>query len=85
MMWFFERSHQQVQIETRFDNATREFVVTVRWPEGREQTVRFVTPETCRTWLVQLEDSLSAQHWAPRGSPVILPHGWPDDPGHWNL
>jgi len=85
MLWFFERLKQQVQIETQFDNARREFVVIVRWPDNREETERFGTSDECRSWLVRLEETLAAQSWTPRGSPVILPHGWPDSPGRWDL
>ena len=85
MLWFFERSQQQVQVEARYYNATREFVVIVRWADGRQETERFGTPDACRVWLIRLEESLAAQKWMPKGSPTILPHGWPDDPGRWNL
>jgi hypothetical protein len=85
MLWFFERSNQHVEIETRFENDTREFVVIVRWPDRREDRERFDTPDACRTWLTRLEETLAAQRWTPRGSPVVLPHGWPDSPGRWDL
>src|SRR5438093_2046012 len=80
MMWFFEREREKLQIDTLYDNAANEFVVTVGWPDGRKQTERFGSTEECRTWLLRLEQTLASQHWVLNGSPVILPHGWPDNP-----
>ena len=80
MLWFFERNKESLRLETRYDNDSKEFVVTVFWSDGRQQTERFTDVELCRTWLTGLEQSLASEHWVMSGSPVVLPHGWPDRP-----
>jgi hypothetical protein len=80
MLWFFERRREALQLETRFDNGSAEFVVIVRYPDGREQTERFSEAEACRTWLAMFERDLERQEWARKGGPVLLPDGWPDKP-----
>jgi hypothetical protein len=37
MVWLFERDEESLKLETRYDNATREYVVIVQypgWPRG---------------------------------------------------
>jgi len=77
MLWFFERDDQSLRLETRYDNDTSEFVVIVRWPDGREQTERFSELEACRAWLAAFDNALESERWTPNG-PVILPYGWPN-------
>ena len=78
MLWFFERDDELVRLETRYDNKTSEIVVTVHWPDGRDQTQRFGDEETCRDWLVVVEQSLRHARWMRNGPPIILPYGWPN-------
>ena len=77
MVWFFERSDEQIEVETRFDNATLEYVVIVRRP-NQEQVTRFSDAEGLRARLVDLTQQLEADDWLTSGPPVILPDGWPD-------
>jgi hypothetical protein len=77
MLWFFERSDQKIELETRFDNAAAEYVLIVRRPDGREQVERFADASSFRTRLVALEQGLETEHWHNTGPPVILPEGWP--------
>jgi hypothetical protein len=76
MLWFFKREDQSIRLEARYDNDTAEFVVQVRWPDGREEVERFSDLELCRTWLAGFDHAIEAERWKPNG-PVILPHGWP--------
>lgn len=78
MLWFFEKDDELVRLETRYDNDTSEIVVTVHWPDGRDQTERFTDEETCRGWLVVMEQSLRHARWMRNGPPIILPYGWPN-------
>lgn len=77
MLWFFERSDEQIEIETRFDNDALEYVVTVRWPDGRAHTERFPDAARFRTRLLALEQELQDEHWRNTGTPLFLPEGWP--------
>ena len=79
MLWFFEREDLSLRLETRYDNQTSEFIVTVQWPDGRMQTERFADLEACRGWLAVFDETIEAEQWKPKG-PVILPYGWPDKP-----
>ena len=76
MVWFFARGQSQVRLETRYDNASREYVLEVAWPDRPSETERFGDLEAFRARVVILEEQLAAEHWAQVGSPEILPHGW---------
>jgi len=78
MLWFFERNDEQVKLETRFDNDTREYLAIVRWPDGRERTERCSTAETFRERLLALERELETERWRRTGPMIVLPDGWPD-------
>jgi hypothetical protein len=77
MLWFYERDTQSIELETSYDQATREYVVLVRHPGGREEAERFADPESCRLWLVAFESRLENEQFVRRGPPVFLPYGWP--------
>ena len=78
MVWFFERRAQVLELETRYDNATSEYVLELRVPDGPPQFERFTGAAAFRARLVALEVSLSGQHWQAKGPPLILSDGWPD-------
>jgi hypothetical protein len=82
MVWLFERSDESLNLETRFDNDTAEFVAIIRYPDGHERTERFTEADEFRSWLVEFERNLETQHWMRQGGggPVFLPNGWPDKP-----
>jgi hypothetical protein len=58
MVWFFERYEESLKLETRYDNDTREYVVIVHYPDGREEGERFTDVEEYRVRLVALENHL---------------------------
>jgi hypothetical protein len=78
MLWFFERSDKQIEVETRFDNKTLEYVVIVRRPDEEEKASRFKDSESLRLGLAELTQELEADDWLTSGPPVILPDGWPN-------
>lgn len=78
MVWFFERSDNVLELETRYDNEKAEYVLEIRAQDVASQTERFTTAEAFRTRLVALESGLSGQRWRRKGPPVLLPDGWPD-------
>jgi hypothetical protein len=83
MVWFFERSARVLELETRYDNVTSEYVLELRRPGAPVQTERFTDAAAFRTRLVALERSLGDQQWRRKGPPLILPEGWPDrTPSH---
>jgi hypothetical protein len=79
MVWLFERDEESLKLETRYDNATREYVVVVQYPDGREETERFTDQEKYRLRLVALENHLETERWLRDGPPMILADGWPNN------
>ena len=77
MVWFFERGVQSVCLETRYDNDTAEYVAIATYPDGRQESERFVDADQYRLWLQAWETTLEAEHWTRRGSPIVLSDGWP--------
>jgi hypothetical protein len=76
MLWFFDRKDEYLQIETRYDQAASEYVVTVQRPDRSTTTERFADPEMFQAWLDGLEADLLAQRWVSRGEPVVVPDDW---------
>ena len=77
MVWFFERSNDKMEIETRFDNDMFEYVIVVRESDGRERTECYADSGSFRSRLVALEQELQAERWHNTGPPLFLPNGWP--------
>ncbi len=78
MLWFYEREQLQLRLETRYDNASAEYVAVLVRPDGRQETHRFQRAEAFQQWLKTLEQTLIDDRWTQKGSPEILPDGWPD-------
>jgi hypothetical protein len=78
MIWFFERTSEILELETRYDNATAEYVLEQRRPGVPPLVERFKDAASFRERLVAIETDLGGQRWAQRSSPAILSHGWPD-------
>ena len=76
MLWFFERDEERIRVETRYDEQGGTFIVTMHWPDGRDELHRFDAEEACRTWLRELEAKLRTEAWTQDGPPIILPYGW---------
>jgi hypothetical protein len=83
MLWFYTRNQQSLTLETRYDNATHEFVGIVTGLASSPITKRFSKAEAFREWIDTLERSLAEERWKADGAPHILPDGWRDKP--WSL
>jgi hypothetical protein len=79
MVWFFERADETIEIETRYDNSSKMYLLERRMAGKLIQIERFPTAAEFRQRLVALETTLSGQHWRLKGQPVILADGWPDE------
>ncbi len=77
MVWFFERSADTFELETRYDNETLEYVLECRVPGLPRKIERFPTAKAFRTRIAEIENGLSADCWRLKGDPAILPDGWP--------
>jgi hypothetical protein len=79
MVWFWTRDKDELEVETRYDNETSEFVVSVVSPKDeRRDTERFKDIEAFRARLVLLERQLEAKSWQHSGPPLFIPEGFPN-------
>jgi hypothetical protein len=76
MIWFFARGNEAVRVETRFDNASREYVLEVEWPNKPLETERFRDHAAFEARVTGIEAHLRGQLWAQVGGPEIVPDGW---------
>ena len=78
MVWFYERADEVLELETRYDNTTREYLLERRAPGAPGEIERFSNAVAFRARLQALEQRLTGQHWRPKESPPVLSDGWPD-------
>ena len=78
MIWFFTRDAEKLKAETRFDNETREYVLTLHWPDGRSQTERFPNTAAFQRRVGALKGQLEAERWQQDGPPMFVRDGWRD-------
>jgi hypothetical protein len=78
MMWFFERGNERLEIKTRYDNETSEYVLEVVEPGEARPVERFLDAKSFRIRLLEVERELDHMQWRANGSPRILADGWPD-------
>jgi hypothetical protein len=76
MIWLYQREDEVLQLETRFDNATNEFVLIQNQPDGTQVTERFRTEDEFRARLAALSAALTEQQWLQKGPPILLNDGW---------
>ena len=75
MLWYFQRGLEDLRLETRHDDATDEYLLTVHGPTG-ETVEQFTDVFSFRARLQTLEDELAADHWERLGLPVVMKDGW---------
>jgi hypothetical protein len=56
----FRTGQETVSLQTRYDNATTEYVAVVTYPDGRRETERFANADGYRLWLQKWEAGLEA-------------------------
>jgi hypothetical protein len=76
MIWLYEKDTQSLRLETRYDNRTLQYVLTIHRSEGVE-TERFEKLDDFRQRLLALEKMLTDGNWHRSGPPVLDPEGWP--------
>jgi hypothetical protein len=76
MIWFFERGDQAVTLETRFDRDGNEYVLTIKWPDARALTERYLALDEFRERLAALQHELDSDRWTQRGSPTLIATDW---------
>lgn len=76
MIWIFERDHQAVRVETRFDKDTAEYIATIVWADGKTDVERFLDHDAFQSRLVDLERTLLSDHWKQVGGPTLIRKDW---------
>ena len=76
MLWLYERGLEDLRIETSFDNATSEYVLTLSRGQQNETTERFRDSESFGTRIEVLQKELARDRWTPAGPPILLKDGW---------
>jgi len=77
MIWMFERGKDSLRLETRYDNASAEFVLIRHQLTGDPQVERFGNEMAFRRRLEVLEQQLTADRWTlQEGGPILLREGW---------
>jgi hypothetical protein len=69
MIWLFERPDEALSLETEYDNASGEYLVTLRQPDGDVIIERLPNTEALEQRLVALEEGLEADRWKRRVAP----------------
>jgi hypothetical protein len=77
MIWLYERDDKALQVETRVDQNTGEYVGILIWPDGRRETQRSPDAGSFREWLRRVQDELQRSCWALAGPPTLPAGGWP--------
>ena len=76
MIWVFERADEKLEIETVYNPDLNEYLITMKRPDGSQQTERFGHVATFRDRLERLENMLDGEHWLPNGPPAPLHEAW---------
>jgi hypothetical protein len=77
MIWQYQKDAQAIGLETRYDNRTLQYVLTVHRPEG-DEVERYEKIEDFRERLLTLERELADGDWRRSGPPILSPAGWSD-------
>jgi hypothetical protein len=75
MLWVFERDKQTLWVETRFDDATKEYMLIVRRLDGTEQVERFKDSISFQVRIDSLREQLEAERWTS-DTAISLRDGW---------
>jgi hypothetical protein len=75
MLWCYARGLDNLRIETSFDAATNEYVLTSTRGPHRESE-RFHDAEAFRVRLEALEGEIAGNDWTQVGGPIFLRDGW---------
>jgi len=75
VIWFWSRTNERLQLETRFDNDAKEYILTVRYPDDRREFERFPDMVSFRHRLNSLERQLEADNWVQVGRPSVDSEG----------
>ena len=77
MLWLYKRGLENLRVTTSFDNATKEYVLTLRRGLDDETIERFPDSETFGHRLNAIVQELANDRWTPAArGPIFLRDGW---------
>ena len=77
MLWFYQRDKELITVETRFDEATGEYLLVMQTADGETKIERFKDLRAFENRLVREEKKLASERWKQVGPPIFLRDGWP--------
>jgi hypothetical protein len=77
MLWFYRRDDELITVETRFDSATREYLLVMQTADHQQTVERFKDLAAFKERLHRAEEKLAIERWTQAGAPVVLLDGWP--------
>jgi len=77
MLWFYQRDQELITVETRFDEATGEYLLVMQTANHEQQIERFKDLQAFEKRLVIAERTLATERWKQVGPPIFLRDGWP--------
>ena len=75
MIWIYQRGADDLRIETTYDNATKEYVITINHPH-ETAVERFKSAAAFRVRLNSLEAKIQIERWHRVCDPIVLREGW---------
>lgn len=76
MIWTYTRGRDVLRLETRYDNATSEYLLVVYRQDGTSEIQRFKKTVSFQRRLEAMAQRLAAENWQSTGAPVLLRDGW---------
>src|SRR5438128_9813486 len=70
MLWFYQREKELITVETRFDEATGEYLLVTQTADHQSQIERFKDLRAFEERLVSAEKKLAAERWTQVGPPI---------------
>ncbi len=77
MSRLFSRDGETLKLETRRNDLTSLYVVSIHESNGQQTGESFSSPVAFRERLKQLEAGLEREHWIPSESTVTTTDDWP--------
>jgi hypothetical protein len=76
MVWLFAREGETLKVETQYDNVTREYILTLRQPDGNFSVERYPTAAVLEARLARLEDVLQSEAWQAGAKEARMVETW---------
>jgi hypothetical protein len=76
VIWFFQRAGAEMQVVTRFDQSSGDYIVEVAWPDRDKTIERYAEYEAFNRRVQRLHTELLESRWLQNGTPALISDGW---------